>query len=211
MHGLARQGNFKVTRLDAGGFSALFLPGAEAHAAYPYDYEFTVNYRFEPLGLFVELMLKNLGATPIPWSSGHHFYFTVPWSEGLDRADYSLKIPAGKTLRQTPHGLLTDGPRVAAEATLDQPDLIDTFHTRLRSPAAVLTERPTGGRLTVRVGTDKIPPKDTTFATWTPDGNAPCFCIEPWMGPPNAPETKVGLHFVAPGDTQIFLTEVSLK
>ncbi len=28
---------------------------------------------------------------PIPWSAGHHFYFTLPWSEGARRGDY-LKI-----------------------------------------------------------------------------------------------------------------------
>eukprot|EP01035_Chromulina_nebulosa_P060791 gene60791-83147_t len=49
MHGLARQGTFKVTRLDARGFVAQFVPGEEARAAYPFDYDFTVTYRFDPL------------------------------------------------------------------------------------------------------------------------------------------------------------------
>ena len=75
IHGIARQGDFQVTRLDERGFTALFQPGEEARAAYPYDYEFTVSYRFEPLALFVELTLRNLDTKPIPWSAGHHFYF----------------------------------------------------------------------------------------------------------------------------------------
>jgi galactose mutarotase-like enzyme len=100
MHGLARQGNFKLTRLDTGGFSALFIPGEEARACYPFDYEFTVTYRFEPFGLVCEFALKNLGREPLPWSAGHHFYFTVPWSEGSVRSDYLIRIPAGQRLNQ---------------------------------------------------------------------------------------------------------------
>ena len=48
-----------------------------------------------------------------------------------------------------------------------------------------------------------------TFVTWTFNDEAPYFCVEPWMGPPNAAETKVGLLSVAPGQTQKFYTEVS--
>lgn len=74
LHGIARQGEFKVTRLDARGFVAQFVPGDEARAAYPFDYEFTVAYRFEPFGLSCEYALTNLGSVPLPWSAGHHFY-----------------------------------------------------------------------------------------------------------------------------------------
>jgi len=51
IHGIARQGEFKVTWCDARGFTAQFVPAEEARAAYPFEYEFTVTYRFEPLGL----------------------------------------------------------------------------------------------------------------------------------------------------------------
>ena len=31
------------------------------------------------------------------------------------------------------------------------------------------------------------------------------------MGPPNAPENKLGLHFVAPGKTEKFTVAVAVK
>lgn len=49
MHGIARQSTFEVTRLDGRGFAAQLIPNDETRAAYPYDFEFTVTYRFEPL------------------------------------------------------------------------------------------------------------------------------------------------------------------
>lgn len=211
MHGIARQGDFEVTRLDERGFMALFKPGEEARAAYPYDYEFTVSYRFEPLTLFVELRLQNLDTRPIPWSAGHHFYFTLPWHEGRTRDDYYLRIPAGKTLRQDGRGRLNDGPRPAAEYTFGNRELVDLFHTTLKNNAAVFGARDGADKVTLRLGVDRVPPKNAAFVTWTQADDSPFYCMEPWMGPANSPEHKMGLCHVAPSEAQSFLVEVSLK
>src|SRR5262245_39422909 len=47
-HGFARTSEFTITRLDQRGFAAQLVPDSAAKEAYPYDYEFTVRYRFEP-------------------------------------------------------------------------------------------------------------------------------------------------------------------
>lgn len=211
MHGFARQGEFRVTRLDEGGFSALFLPGEEARNGYPYDYEFVVSYRFEPLGLFVELELTNLGAAPIPWSAGHHFYFTVPWTAGLSRKDYVLEIPATKTLRHIETGRLVDGPRLGPRESLAGRDLADTIFTGLRGHTFELAERATGQCLRFLTGFTNTGSRDAAVVAWTEDEKAPFYCIEPWMGPPNSPENKTGLHTVGPGQTQKFFVEITLR
>ena len=212
IHGLARQGEFQVQRMDERGFTALFQPGEEAHAAYPYKYEFMVSYRFEPLAAFAEFRLRNLDNKPIPWSAGHHFYFTVPWDESRTRGDYFVRIPAGATLRQDfESGRLHPGPRLGAEQSLASKDLIDVFHTALKSNTVVLGDRGGEDRITVRLGPDRVPPKSAVIVTWTLADDSPFYCIEPWMGPANSPEHKAGLHQVAPGETQIFMVEISVK
>jgi galactose mutarotase-like enzyme len=210
MHGLARQGKFRTTRLDEGGFSAQFVPDESAKAAYPYDYEFVVSYRFDPLSVFVELQLTNLGNTPMPWSAGHHFYFTLPWSTGRTRQDYLLETSATKYLRRDDNGALIDGPRINSRETLAHKDLIDVIHTGLKRDVFSVTETATGNRLLFRSGMAHSSPRDLAVVTWTQDETAPFYCIEPWMGPPNAPETKVGLHTVAPGQMQKFYVEIRL-
>ncbi len=210
MHGLARQGQFRITRLDEGGFSAQFVPDDAARAAYPYDYEFVVSYRFDPLALFVELQLTNHGSQPIPWSAGHHFYFTLPWSPGRTRRDYVLETTATKHLARGEKGELLAGPRVNARETLDNKNLVDLIHTGLKRDVFAVTETGTGNRLFFRTSMAGSPARELAVVTWTADENSPFYCIEPWMGPPNAPETKVGLHSVAPGQTQKFYVEVSL-
>ncbi|MEO6875982.1 MAG: aldose epimerase [Opitutaceae bacterium] len=212
MHGLARQGDFKLTRLDAAGFAAQFVPGAEARECYPYDYEFTVSYRFEPFGLTCEFALRNLGSVPLPWSAGHHFYFTVPWTEGSARSDYLLRLPANKRFKQDmTTGQLTPGPVLQTDELLSNPALIDTIHTELRSNEVVFGEKGRPGDVRLRIGNTKVPPADATIVTWSGSDDAPYYCVEPWMGPPNAPEHKIGLHFVTPGETETFSVSINVK
>ena len=211
-NGFARESAFRVIRLDGGGFSAQLEAGEEAKAAYPYDYEFVVSYRFEPLGVFVELQLTNLGRTPMPWSAGHHFYFTVPWSGGLNRDDYVLEVPAGRSVRQDfETGRLVDGPRLVARETLSDQELVDAIQTELRRPGFRLTEAPTGGGLDFDIGFTNTSGRDAAVVTWTAEDVSPYYCIEPWMGPPNGAETKVGLHHVGPGQTQKFTVEIRVR
>lgn len=211
MHGLARQGKFEVIRLDERGFAAVFKPDAEAQASYPFDYEFTVIYRFSSLGLACEFVLENRDRRPIPWSAGHHFYFTVPWTEGHTRRDYAIRIPSTRTLRQDATGRLVPGPTLKLEESLANPALIDTFHLGLKNHAVVFGPVGAPGEVTVRIGTPKIPAPEATFVTWTLADDSPFYCVEPWMGPPNAVENKLGLHWVAPGQSQSFLVDLAIK
>ncbi len=211
IHGIARQGDFEITRIDARGFVAQFLPGAEARAAYPFEYEFTVTYRFDPLGLSCEYALVNRGTVPLPWSAGHHFYFKLPWNEGATRGDYMIRIPATKRLRQNAQGQLVPAPDVQPEENIANPALVDLLHTGLKGSDVVFGEKGKGGDVHVRLGTDKVPPADSTFVTWTLAADSPFYCVEPWMGPPNAAEHKVGLHLVPPGKTEKFAVSVRVS
>ncbi len=210
-HGFARQGDFRAARVDATGFEAVFVPGEEAKASYPFNYEFRVTYRFSAFGLTCNLTLENLGDEPLPWSAGHHFYFTLPWSEGAARGDYLVRIPSEVRLRQDAAGQLVPGPRLALQERLDNPALIDTFHTALRSPEVVFGEKGHPGDVTVRLGEDKVPQPGACFVTWTQADDSPFFCIEPWMGPANAPEHRMGLHLVQPGQRETFTVAVSVR
>ena len=98
----------------------------------------TASPRF---GLTCNLSLENLGDEPLPWSAGHHFYFTLPWSEGSARGDYLIRIAAGERLRQDAAGKLVAGPALGTVERMDNRELIDTFHTALRSPEAVFGEK----------------------------------------------------------------------
>ncbi|MBP8255908.1 MAG: aldose epimerase [Opitutaceae bacterium] len=212
MHGIARQGKFTVRHSTERSFTAVLQPDEEAHSAYPFDYEFVVVYRFAPLGLTCEFVLTNRDTRPIPWSAGHHFYFTLPWTEGLTRNDYAIRIPATKRLRQdTTTGQLQAGPELQREERLSQPLLIDTQHLGLKTNEVVFGPVEMPGDVTIKIGQEKKPAPEATFVTWTSDDAAPFYCVEPWMGPPNAIENKIGLHWVQPGQSQSFAVEIKIR
>lgn len=211
LHGFARQSAFRVTELNEAGFSAVLVPDADARAAYPYEYEFTVRYRFAEYAIHTELELRNRDTRPIPWSAGHHFYVTLPWTGGLQRKDYTVEIPSRKSYRQDPRGALVPGPRFARRETMDNPELTPTMHCGLEGNEFLVTEQPSGSRVRIVTGFVNTDGREAAFTTWTCDEDSPYYCFEPWMGPPNAPGTRVGLHYVLPGQSQKFCVDVNLE
>jgi galactose mutarotase-like enzyme len=136
----------------------------------------------------------------------------MPWTEGTTRADYLIRIPATRRYKQDPkNGQLLPGPALNPEEPLSNPALVDTLHTALKSNEVVFGERGRPGDIAVRIGTAKVPPPDATFVSWTLEDTSPYYCVEPWMGPPNAAEHKVGLHFVKPGETAKFTVSVAVQ
>ncbi len=210
MHGIARQGTFQLESINERGFTAVLQPTeADAHI-YPFDYTFSVTYRFHRRRFTVEFALENLGEERIPWSAGHHFYFTAPWTDHQTRDDYMIELPAGDTARQSAIGGLVPGPDLPRRCPLSAPDLVDTIHLELA--ANTMRFGPADGSefIAITHGTQNPPPPDATFVTWTAAPDAPYYCVEPWMGPPNAPGHGRGLHWVAPGTTGRFAVEVAI-
>ncbi len=211
MHGIARQGRFELSSVDEHGFTTVLRPDDTAAEAYPFDYEFSVAYRFQELSLSVEFRLKNLGNKRLPWSAGHHFYFAIPWRDGGQRKDYRIRIPAKKAWRQNPRGLLEPAADThPGTANLDTPALVDRIHTDLTADKVSVRDVATNSGITIGIGPGGKPSADTTLVTWTGGPDVPYYCIEPWMGPPNSPETGMGLHWVEPGSTGVFSVEVEI-
>ena len=60
----------------------------------------------------------------------------------------------------------------------------------------------------IRVGGGGKPEGGFCLVTWSEFDDSPFYCVEPWMGPPNSAANPK--HFVAPGASKTFLTEISL-
>lgn len=204
MHGYARQGKFEITRIDKTGFASSFIPDAAAKEGYPFEYDFEVIYRFQEKEMNVELRLSNHDTVSIPWSAGHHFYFTIPWTDGTTRADYEIRIPAKHAVRHAPNGSLDPVKGHKKLESIDNPAIVDRIHYHLTEAIVECTCKKDDSKLEIEVGTQPTPNPGYAIVTWTESNASPFFCIEPWMGPPNAPENQIGLHEVGPGETQAF-------
>jgi galactose mutarotase-like enzyme len=211
MHGFSRNGIFNIVAADESGFTAELQPDAVAQEAYPFDYRFTVRYEFEAVSFKVYLKLENLGDTPILWSAGHHFYFTLPWHDGLNRKDYRFEIPAKKCFTPAPDGSLQTVKPLEPIGSFGDPKNSNLIFTRLKDDLAVFG--PNGGE--EDIGIRFLKDSDTystwnAFVIWTENDDSPYYCVEPWMGPPNSPEHGKGLHAVGAGEASTFGVEVAL-
>ena len=203
MHGFCRDGQFELSTHSEKGFLATFQPSSECKKAYPYDYTFSVQYRFEELALYVDLKLNNHGSTEIPWSPGHHFYFSLPWHANSTRNDYRIVIPAKKALRHLDNGALEPVKIFDQETSFNDPALLDRIHCKLKENSIRFGPKSGEEDITIRIGQDLKPSPWATFVTWTEAETSPFYCVEPWMSPPNAPEHKNGLSYVEPGKQSV--------
>lgn len=209
-HGFAKAGDYELVNVDEYGFDAILKPTDFDHEAYPFQYDFSVVYRFRDLSLYVELRLHNRGSVAIPWSAGHHFYFYLPWIDGTERSNYAIQIPAKKAFYHASDGRLQAVEDFETETPMGSAQLVDRIHTRLTSSEVRFGPRSGEADVKITLGADPAPHKDAALVTWTEDAESPFYCVEPWMGPPNSPETRKGLHLVAPGKTGTFGVEVTL-
>lgn len=209
-HGFSRGSHFELETVEEQGFTARLSPDGNARAIYPFQYEFRVKYQFSNLALKVTFSLLNKDESAIPWAAGHHFYFTLPWIEGTSRSHYQLHLDARKSTYFSAEGKLHPEKLEKGPVNFDDPRLVDRIHFELRDRRLHFGPKSGEEPVFITIGEDHVPPKHAAVVTWAASEDAPYYCVEPWMGLPNAPEHGKGLHWVDPGQEQSFTVEVSL-
>jgi galactose mutarotase-like enzyme len=194
--------------MDKHGFEVELEPSEEIKACYPFDFTFTVIYHFLELSLQISLVLENEGREPIPWSAGLHPYFQIPWRKDLRLKDHQVKIDAKKVFQYQTGGIMKKILSTNEFSTMEDPNLINRVHYELKNPIAEISllnqEEP------IKISEVGGAENGTrlTFVTWTQE-NAPYYCVEPWMSPPNSPENKT-VRYVPPSGRDEFTVEIEL-
>lgn len=200
MHGFARDLPFAAQVDDDGHGIHMTLADPEAtRTGYPFSFRFEAAYRLaDDHTLDVSLTATNTGSDPLPWYAGHHFYFTLPHGQ---RAQTTIELPPTVRRYQLPDGSISPTEAGAAQYRLDDPQIVDRFHVLEPTPPAtpVRMIAPGLGRV-VTIELDR-PGSMPWYAvtTWTEAENSDFYCIEPWLGLPDAIHNGLGLHWLAPG------------
>lgn len=200
-HGFARDLPFTVSAFSDVAVCMTLASSAATREGYPYDFAFSVRYQLLADGLEVALQTRNTGDRPLPYYAGHHFYFALPH---LQRAASELSMPAAERVRQSPDGGLTKPEAGDGEYRLDDGRLQDTFHV-LRAPGPVSLALP--GR-SIRLALDGANGEGAHGArwhavtTWTERDDSDFYCVEPWLGLPNAIHHGQGLRWLAAGQEE---------
>ncbi|WP_322008191.1 aldose epimerase family protein [Paraburkholderia tropica] len=203
MHGFARDLPFAAQVDDDGrGVSMTLDDSAATRAGYPFGFRFEAAYRLaDDHTLDVSLTVANTGDAPLPWYAGHHFYFALPHAQ---RDQSTLEMPLAVRRHQSPDGSISAPERGETLYRLDDAGIIDRFHVLEPTPPSVPVRLVTPGlRRAVTIDLDR-PDSLPWYAvtTWTEAADSDFYCVEPWLGLPDAIHNGLGLRWLAPGETE---------
>ncbi|CAM3438548.1 putative Aldose 1-epimerase/Galactose mutarotase [Cupriavidus taiwanensis] len=197
LHGFARDLPFEVSAINGRASIRMTLRDSGAtRAGYPFAFVFEAIYALLPDGLEVTLRTINTGTQCLPCYPGHHFYFALPHSQ---RAAASLALPRTERLRQR-----SDGSPMCAEPgeptyRLDDPRLQDALHAFRANPSATLAIP--GRKIRFELNQPGSAPWHAV-TTWSETETADFYCVEPWVGLPDAIHHGLGLRWIEPGQKE---------
>lgn len=205
LHGYAYDGVFETVFSSDFDIRLRLVPSDALREAYPYKCEFFVHYRFGELSFSCELILSNESPEKIPWGCALHPYFYLPWIGGTSRKNYRLLSDAKKAF-SFDGATGTSSPADIFKNSFDDPSMVNKVWTSLKQASAKFGPKNGEEDITVKIGGGGKE-LGASFITWSkPD--APFYCVEPWMSPPNSAAKPV--HFVETGETKSFSAEFSL-
>ncbi|MDR5751095.1 MULTISPECIES: aldose epimerase [unclassified Caballeronia] len=201
-HGFARSLPFSTTKdADGHGLRMTLVDSDATRAGYPFAFRFEAAYRLVDANtLDVELTTSNPGEVALPYYAGHHFYFHLPHDQ---RASSSVELPRTEQRHQLPDGSISEAVPGAPRYTLDDPSIVDRFHCFTGpSDQPVRLFMPSLKRM---VSFELDQPDSVPWyavTTWTEADTSDFYCVEPWIGLPDAIHNGRGLRWLAPGKTE---------
>lgn len=196
-HGFCRDADFSVVEGEPeNSLRMRYVDSDETRNIYPFSFQFDVVVNLLPGSrLEVRFETTNTGKDPLPYYAGHHFYFALPHTE---RADWTLHIPNAAWGRQSPDGTIVREPATETDLHIDDAKIIDRFQIEPTDPKPTLRNSKTGQSLVFELNhSGSVPWYAVT--TWTQTAESNFYCIEPWLGLPNAIHHGEGLRKLAPG------------
>ncbi len=198
MHGFARDLPFQVVEATPNRLRMRLESTSQTRAMYPFEFRFDVVYHLTGNVLESTFETSNSSRTPLPYYAGHHFYFSIPHQE---RANWQIELPCRTWGRQNPDGSPQLYPAENTITTLANPDIIDRFHLDFQQPVVTLSN--TTNQRQIEVSWDQVQ-NDLWYdvTTWTSAPESDFYCVEPWLGLPDAIHHQQGLRILAPGQTE---------
>lgn len=203
-HGFARDSKFEIEEVGTAKIRMRLAGTPESVAGYPFAYRFDVTYELIENRLRVTFATKNRGEEPMPYYAGHHFYFNIPAAE---RVDWEVEIPCREWGRQNDDGSIRTEPAAHPVLALEDWGIVDRFAIEPTADTVELRRKSTGEKVRIHLKAGGGVPW-YAVTTWTQKPDSDFFCVEPWLGLPNAIHHGMGLRYLAPGEEEKAVTEL---
>jgi galactose mutarotase-like enzyme len=212
VHGFARDSQFGAETDAATASVSMTLTDSEAtRAVYPFAFRFTARYRLvDDATLEVSLTTVNRSERPLPYYAGHHFYFALPHTL---RGETTLDLPPNLRRHQEADGPLSAPEPGEPQYRLDDPRILDRFHVIDAVPASqrIATLHTPSLRRSIEFDLRESPTPWYSITTWTEAADSDFYCVEPWLGLPDAIHNGTGLRWVAPGQSETATLRLAVR
>jgi galactose mutarotase-like enzyme len=200
-HGFARDAKFSLVEgTPENSLGMRLVDSDHTTPFYPFAFQFDVVVSLLPESrLEIRFETTNTGDRPLPYYAGHHFYFALPHQE---RADWTLDLPCAAWGRQSPEGAVVREEAKQEVLRLDDATIIDRYQIEPKDSKVTLLNGKTGQRLVFELNHPGSVPW-YAVTTWTQAAESDFYCVEPWLGLPNAIHHGEGLRWLAPGAKEV--------
>ncbi|WGS48851.1 aldose epimerase [Paraburkholderia sp. D15] len=203
MHGFARDLPFEAhADVHGAGLRLVLTDSAATRTGYPFGFRFEAAYSLaDAHTLDVTFTTTNTGDTRLPYYAGHHFYFTLPHTQ---RGETVLTLPPTQRCFQQSDGSISTPEPGDARYTLDEARILDRFHCLTGTPDQPVQLTAPGLNRLITIDLQR-PGSVPWYAvtTWTEAPESDFYCIEPWLGLPDAIHNGQGLRWLEPGQTEV--------
>jgi len=204
MHGFARDLPFEVINTTPTTLHMRLTANDITRPMYPFEFVFDVIYELGASSLKSTFVTHNNGKNPLPYYAGHHFYLELPHAQ---RAQWQVQLPCNRWGRQNPKdGSISTDVATSSQTNLADKAIIDRFHLEFNEPKVLLSS---GHRTISFYWSERDPWFDVT--TWTSSTQADFYCVEPWLGLPNAIHHGMGLRHIAADATEAVSCEIVIS
>lgn len=166
---------------------------------YPFQFEIELKYFIHDRELHCQQIYRNLGDHPMPFYAGFHPYFLIP--SGVSKHQVCIEFHSRKRFIYNEN--LTDICQTAApfsgHHSIDEKALNESLSLIDDGKAARLIFP--DYRLSLNANRHKK--EDFPYLQLYHIPEKPFFCMEPWMGFPNALNSVTGAKWLQPGETML--------
>ncbi len=199
-HGFSMRVPWEVVKADDTSLVVSLTDSEESRRLYPFGFRVTLTFRFEGGTFVIDQAYENTGTRPLPYYAGFHPYFLTPApGRGKDATMLDYK-PAARWVynARLTEVVATEAPPAMPRSVTDP--AINEMLTTVGADRETRLVYPDGMVLHARADGVEDPGLFPFVQLYTME-DRPFFCVEPWMGFPNALNTATGSRWIAPGKT----------
>jgi galactose mutarotase-like enzyme len=183
-HGFARRLKWSVVARSASEVTLELSDSDITRANYPFRFRQRLTYRLADGRLAWEQEIVNLSTAAMPFSTGFHPYFAVPFTARSNRAACFVELPVARRLTMHGRGDHFSGRGFPAQNWSVQEDVSTPMLLADLKRRVMILVDPVS-ELEVEFNFEQAP-QHRFVALWAKSPNEPYYCLEPWTALSNS-------------------------